>query len=320
MTGTPVSPEIVARLLTEYERTGSASMAGILVGLSDRAGRRIIADHKAGKDVFKHRPTAYGVAKHAMLSGLPPEPDQFGRLILDDLPDCVLVLPDLQFPYAHPDWQAFLEAVKDKYRPSAVVGIGDEVDSYCLSSYDKDPETMQPSYEYGRALEDLSILYEMFPNVLALHSNHGKGRLEKARIRGGFLRAQVLDYRTFIRAPSGWNFYQEIRLGDVIFHHGDGEKKLTRTFLERDVPEQYGRHYSVVHGHRHESAGRQAEINIGDNSVWCAYTGALINPHAGPFSYTKARKAKLGCGLVIHGEWKRVRLKVNQIGRWTGEI
>lgn len=314
------TPEIASRVIAEYERTGSASLAGRIAGVSVETGRRLVREYKAGKDVFANRPNSYGAKKFDMMTGVPPEPDQFGRLIMDDLPDCVLVLPDLQFPYAHPDWQAFLEAVKDKYRPSTIVGIGDEVDSYCLSSYDKDPETMQPSYEYGRALEDLSILYEMFPNVLALHSNHGKGRLEKARIRGGFLRAHVLDYRQFINAPSSWQFYTEIRLGDVIFHHGDGEKKLTRTFLERDVPDQYGRHYSVVHGHRHESAGRQAEISVGDNSYWCAYTGAMINPHAGPFAYTKARKAKLGCGLIIHGEWKRVRLRVNQIGRWTGEI
>ena len=314
------SPEVVARLLTEYERTGSATLSAKILGMPEKSGRQIIARHKAGKDVFSNRPTTYGAKTYDMLSGTPPEPDQFGRLIMDTLPDCVLVLPDLQFPYAHPDWQPFLEAVKDKYRPSVVVGIGDEVDSYCLSSYDKDPETMQPSYEYGRALEDLSILYEMFPNVLALHSNHGKGRLEKARIRGGFLRAQVMDYRQFIRAPSSWQFYTEVRLGDVIFHHGDGEKKLTRAFLERDVPDQYGRHYSVVHGHRHESAGRQAEISVGDNSYWCAYTGALINPYAGPFSYTKPRKTKLGCCVIIHGEFKRVRLIVNQSGRWVESL
>ena len=313
-------PDVVARLLSAYEQTGSASLAGRMTGVQERHARQIVANHKAGRDVFQGRPSSNTFHIRNVLNGVPPDPDEFGRLILDDLPECVMVIPDLQFPFAHHDWFPFLTAVREKYRPTVVVGIGDEVDSYCLSSYDKDPETMQPSYEYGRALEELTRLYDLFPNVLALHSNHGIGRLEKARIRGGFLRAQVLDYRQFIRAPAGWQFYREVRLGDVIFHHGDGEKKLTRAFLERDIPEQYGRHYSVVHGHRHESAGRQAEISVGNKDFFGAYVGCLINPHAPAFGYTRPRKAKLGTGILIHGEFKRLRLLLDSRGRWTGEL
>ena len=311
-----------SRLISEYERLGSASLAGRVCGMSERNARRILAKvRENGVDATLNdtRPDET-VRALRQFGGLPPDPDQHGRLILPELPDSVLVIPDLQFPYAHPDWEQFLDAVSQRFRPALVIGIGDEVDSYFLSSYEHDPENMNPSYEYGRALEDCRRLFDMFPSVLALHSNHGRGRVEKARIRGGFLRQHVADYRQFIGAPKGWAFYDEIRLGDVIFHHGDGEKKLTRAFLERDVPDQFGKHYSVVHGHRHESAGRQAEISVGNYDYFAAYTGALINPYAPAFAYTKGRKAKLGCAVIVHGEFKRVRLKLTAAGRWTGEL
>lgn len=318
MTGKRYDETLIRRLWEEYKRTGAATRAAAICGVQERHARKIIAVAKVNG--IESKIAAAPSLRDVRAAMWPPEPDEFGRIIIQDLPSSVLVLPDLQFPYAHPDWLPFLTAVKAKFSPSLVIGIGDEVDSLHLSAYEKDPETMQPSYEYGRALEELTYLYDLFPNVLALHSNHGRGRIEKARVRGGFLRAQILDYRQFIKAPGGWVFANEVRVGDVLFHHGDGEKKLTRIFLERDIPEQYGRHYSVVHGHRHELAGRIAEISVGNKDFWAAYTGALIHPGAGAFSYTKPRKAKLGCGVIIHGEWKRVRLILDERGRWTGAL
>ncbi len=249
-----------------------------------------------------------------------PLPDDYGRLRIAKLPDTVLVIPDLQFPYAHESALPFLSMVSQRYAPDCVVGIGDEVDNYFLSAYEKDPDAFEGTREYERALEYLDKLYDLFPKVMALHSNHGRGRLEGARKRGGLLRSMVSDYQTFIKAPKGWGFYEEIMLGNVLFMHGDGEKALTKPYLERHTPADYGRHYSVVHGHRHEMAGRQAEILVGDENYWAAYTGCLINPYAPAFNYTKARKAKLGCGIITHGEYKQVRLRRDENNKWVGSL
>jgi hypothetical protein len=248
-----------------------------------------------------------------------PHPDIMGRHH-GKLPDCVMILPDIQFPFAHPDIFPFLSMVAQRYKPDAIVGIGDEIDAYYLSAFEKDPNALNASHEYETALDQLDKLYKLFPKVLALHSNHGRGRLEKARVRGGLLRQMVVDYQTFINAPRGWGFYDEIILGDVVFMHGDGEAKLTRPYLERRVPAEFGRHLSVVHGHRHEDIGRQAQCVVGDKEYWAAYTGCLINPLAPAFGYTKARKAKLGCGIITHGEYKQIRLKLDDTRRWTNEL
>lgn len=236
------------------------------------------------------------------------------------LPDCVMVLPDIQFPFHNPFTLPWLSMVAQRYQPDRIIGIGDEIDNYALSTFEKDPVVYEASSEYERTLKLLDQLYELFPKVTALHSNHGRGRLEKARIRGGFLRGQVPDYQTFIKAPRGWSFHDEVILGDVLFHHGDGEKALTKPYLERHIPSEYGRHYSVVHGHRHEMVGRQAQAVVGDKEYWAAYTGCLINPYHPAFGYTKGRKAKLGCGLIVHGEYKQLRLSLDDRGVWSGSI
>ncbi len=242
------------------------------------------------------------------------------RLQEAKLPDCVLVLPDIQFPFHNPYALPWLAMVAQRYQPDRIIGIGDEIDAYCLSNFEKDPEIYEAGSEYERTLKLLDRLYELFPKVTALHSNHGRGRLEKARIRGGFLRGQVPDYQTFIKAPRGWSFHDEVMLGDVLFLHGDGERALSKPYLERHIPAEYGRHYSVVHGHRHEMCGRQAQAIVGEREYWAAYTGCLINPHHPAFGYTKGRKAKLGCGLIIHGEYKQLRLHLDDRGVWGGTI
>jgi hypothetical protein len=59
---------------------------------------------------------------------------------------------------------------------------------------------------------------------------------------------------------------------------------------------------------------------VGPKNYWAAYTGALINPYAPAFAYTKSRKAKLGCGIITHGEYKQLRMPVDDRGEWTGDL
>jgi len=47
----------------------------------------------------------------------------------------VLVISDLQYPFAHKDSLAFLKAVNRKYKCNEVVCIGDEVDMHAISDW-----------------------------------------------------------------------------------------------------------------------------------------------------------------------------------------
>ena len=77
----------------------------------------------------------------------------------------ILVISDLHTPYEHPDAVAFLKAVKEKYKPTDVVCIGDEVDFHALSFHDSDPDLDSAGAELERAIEALKPIYKMFPKV-----------------------------------------------------------------------------------------------------------------------------------------------------------
>jgi hypothetical protein len=311
-------------MVTDKQRADIERLLGEGQLSQNEIARRVGCSRTAVQNAAKGKPTqakVYPIQQGAKQVNLEtPANWAPNRYRSDKLPSSVLVLPDIQFPFNHPQALQFLSMAAHKYQVNAVVGIGDEIDAYALSAYEKDPEIYEASGEYERTLKLLDRLYELFPNVIALHSNHGRGRLEAARKRGGFLRSQVPDYHTFIKAPRGWAFYDEVILGDVLLIHGDGEKALSKPYLERHIPAEYGRHYSVIHGHRHEMVGRQAHAVVGDKEYWAAYTGCLINPYHPAFGYTKARKAKLGCGLIIHGEYKQLRMTTDNQGVWDGSL
>lgn len=317
----------------DYKKTNNASLSGKLVGIAPRTAAALVnrirengleatyavarPDDEAIGPVTKGVEPNYApyLEKH-----IAPEPDQFGRLILKECPDTILVIPDLQFPYAHQDCLNFLAMVAQRYKPDLVVGIGDEVDNNFLSAYEKDPDIMGAEQEYEKALEQLGQLFKLFPCGYGLHSNHGKKRISGAFKRGGIPSRFAPKYENFLTAPRGWAWYDEVHLGNILFHHGDSEKAITSAFLLKHIPADYGKHMSVVHGHRHEQCGRKANETIGEEDYWGAYTGCLIDPYSKAFSYTKARKAKLGCGVIVHGEYKQIRMKRDADGRWTGKL
>ena len=45
----------------------------------------------------------------------------------------ILLISDMHIPYHHPDLLAFLQHLKDKYKPTRVICLGDEVDKRAIS-------------------------------------------------------------------------------------------------------------------------------------------------------------------------------------------
>ena len=62
----------------------------------------------------------------------------------------ILVISDLHFPFAHPDWYNFLSKLKKKYKPKTIVQIGDETDMHSINvSHVIDPDLPSPKDEYA---------------------------------------------------------------------------------------------------------------------------------------------------------------------------
>ena len=254
-------------------------------------------------------------------SNTAPPPDTFGRLVLPRLPETVLVIPDLQAPYHYPDALPFLSMVAQHYKPDSVVCIGDELDMQFLSRFDKFPELDEPKRELDRGISFLGDLFRLFPDAHALTSNHVHGRLQSARKIGRLPPQMLVSWEALCGAPAGWQWYEEVHLGDVLFRHGDKWPRLTTSHLTRDIPRHYGRHMSVVHGHLHEQHGRVGDsVLVGDDEYWAAYTGSLIDVRSKAFDYVKAPKTRLGCLVIVKGTPHRIPLRRDDLGRWTGRL
>lgn len=232
----------------------------------------------------------------------------------------VLFLPDLQAPAHHPDALPFLIALRDKYRPRHNIAIGDETDFCWLSDYAKQVEADNPEAEADAAINFMRDLYAAFPSVAALHSNHVKGRIEKARLRARMPKWMVKPLEEILDAPPTWQWYEEIIVDDVLVRHGhkDGVN-LKRTILE-DIPARFGRPYSIVIGHHHSRFGQATpDILYGDNVYWGAFTGCLVDPTHPFFSYSRGNE-RLGALVLDHGRPIPHPMKLDKHGRWTGKL
>ena len=162
----------------------------------------------------------------------------------------ILVISDMHAPYAHPSTVAFLTGVAEKYRPTRVICIGDEVDHHAMSFHDSDPDLPAAGDELRKAIDQIQPLYSLFPRVDIVHSNHGSMAYRRGR-HHGVPRKYLRDYREVLEAPEGWVWHPELIIdlpngNQCFFHHG-----LSADILK--VVQQ--RAVCVVQGHYHTSFG-----------------------------------------------------------------
>ncbi|TGT42789.1 hypothetical protein [Mesorhizobium sp. M8A.F.Ca.ET.165.01.1.1] len=249
------------------------------------------------------------------------ESDDYGRIIKPKLPETILVIPDIQAPFHIQQALPFLSMVAQAYQVDEVVGIGDEIDMGWLSRYDKYPEIDEPSRELEKAQEFMAQLFRLFPKATALTSNHVHGRMQGARKVARILPEMMVQWEQLIAAPNTWRWCEEYHLGHVLFRHGDKWPKLTNSHLVKAIPDNYGKHMCVVHGHIHSEHGVVAQARVGDDDVWAAYTGCLMNPRSKAADYVKAPKLKLGCIVIHRGVVHRIPFRRDPVTmQWTGKL
>ena len=140
-------------------------------------------------------------------------------------PRKVLVIPDTHCPYQHPDAWRFLDACHNQYGPfDHVIHLGDELDYHAISFHNHDPDLLSPSSELEAGIQEMRPLYDLFPKVTVLESNHGSLVLRKLKHHG--LPARIIKpIVDILEAPKGWvwKFEHIIDLPDgssAYFHHG----------------------------------------------------------------------------------------------------
>ena len=224
---------------------------------------------------------------------------------------CVLVIPDTHAPFMHPDAVAFLRAIADKYNPNRVLLSGDEADYHNISFHPSSPNLHSAGKELELAIEQLSGLYELFPRVTVLESNHGSMVKRRALFHG--LPSKVFrNYGDILDAPKGWEWVPDLYENGIYYCHG-------KTGIPGKLAMEYG--VNCVQGHFHEKfhiTWRHTPMG----SVFDMHVGCLIDDNSPAFDYNKRniKKPVLGAAIIVNGIPTLIPMICDKDGRWCGSI
>lgn len=253
-----------------------------------------------------------------MRSFIKPEPDDdIGSILLPEVAQSILVIPDQHIPYHHQDMIPFLVAVRDAFNPDLVVNLGDELDHHALSFHDSDPNLDSAGAELEKSRPTLAALEREFPHMLVCHSNHGSMTFRKAKAHGIPV-AYLKRYREVLFPDGGgegwsWQYAWRIQteMGHVLFKH-------QATGILSDAAHNQA---NLVVGHNHgnfsiEYAASSAHL------YWGMYSGCLIDKDALAFAYGKHTKNKpvLGCSVILRGRPMLIPMILDSAGRWVGGL
>jgi hypothetical protein len=233
-------------------------------------------------------------------------------MIISEGQETVLIISDLQIPFEHVDSLEFLKYTVDKYKPTKIVSIGDELDFHCMSRYFKDPDGYGGGQELSIALQHLHQFYDAFPNVMACTSNHMDRPYARA-FEAGIPKSFLKDIHEVLEAPKGWEWRDKWVIDNVAYVHGHclpgGKHGIQRAAFEYNK--------SVVFGHVHAHAGIYYKADD-ERLQFAMNVGCLIDTSAYAFMYGKNYISKpiLGCGIVHKGLPLFVPMVLNTSGRW----
>lgn len=233
--------------------------------------------------------------------------------------DAIVVMPDLHAPYHHRHALAFMQAVRDKYKPDLVINLGDEADKHAMSFHDSDPNLKSAGDELAATVPVMKALAKIFPRMLLCDSNHGSMHYRKAKAHG--MPVQYLrTYREILfdggREGKGWHWAENWRvrtaLGDVLFKHQPSGPILTDASHNQ---------CNLMVGHHHG----KFLIEYGASSArlyWGAYSGCLIDKDSLAFAYGKHTMYKpiLGCTVILKGVPVLIPMLLDANGDWVGEL
>lgn len=226
----------------------------------------------------------------------------------------ILLISDLHIPYHHQDAIAFLSHLKEKYNPTRVICLGDEVDGHALSFHDSDPDLPSAGDEIRQALPVIAELFNIFPKMDILESNHGSLVWRKAKVFG-IPKHYIKSYNEVLGVDSGWKWSFDLTVDlpngqKCYMHHGK-----TSNIIQ--LSQQMG--MNATQGHYHETF----KIDYWGNSTglyWGMQCGCLIDDDKLAFNYNNVniKRPIIGTGLIIDSMPVLEPMRLSADGRWVG--
>lgn len=226
----------------------------------------------------------------------------------------ILVISDMHIPYHHKDMFEFLQYLKDKYNPTRVISMGDELDKCALSYHENDPDLPSAGDELKRSLPYVKQLHSMFPKMDILESNHGSLVWRKAKTHG-IPRHYIKSYNDVLGVDDNWKWSFDLTVDlpngqKCYFHHGKTSDVIK-------LSQQMG--MNAVQGHYHESFS----CSYWGNSTglyWAVQSACLIDDESLAFSYNNVniKRPVIGTVVIIDGQPILEPLLMDKGGRWVG--
>ena len=224
----------------------------------------------------------------------------------------VLLISDMHIPYHHPDALEFLQHLKDKYKPTRVICLGDELDKQALSYHDHDPDLPSAGDELRKSVPVIQELYKMFPVMDIIESNHGSLVWRKAKTNG-IPRQYIKSYNDVLGVGVGWKWSFDLTIelpnGQKCYiHHGKTSNVI-------QLSQQMG--MNAIQGHYHE-AYRIDYWGNPNGLFWGMQCGCLIDDDALAFSYNNVniKRPVIGTGLIIDSIPVLEPMILDRAGRW----
>lgn len=225
----------------------------------------------------------------------------------------VLLISDLHIPYHHQDALAFLGHLKEKYNPTRVICLGDELDKHALSYHDSDPDLPSAGDELRKSLPVVAELHKMFPKMDIIESNHGSLVWRKAKTFG-IPKHYIKGYNDVLGVGDGWKWSFDLTItlpnGQKCYiHHGKTSNVIK-------LSQQMG--MCAIQGHFHESF----KIDYWGNPnglFWAMQCGCLIDDDALAFSYNNVniKRPVIGTGVIVDGQPILEPMILDDNGRWS---
>lgn len=226
----------------------------------------------------------------------------------------ILLISDMHIPYHHPDTLKFLKHLKDKYNPTRVICMGDELDKHCLSYHDSDPDLPSAGDELRNSVEIIKQVYELFPVMDVIESNHGSLVWRKAKTHG-IPKQYIKSYNEVLGVGEGWKWSFDLTIDlpngqKCYFHHGKTSNVI-------QLSQQMG--MNAVQGHYHEAF----KVDYWGNPTglyWGMQVGCLIDDDALAFSYNNVniKRPVIGTGLIINSIPVLEPMILSESGDWVG--
>lgn len=225
---------------------------------------------------------------------------------------CILFISDMHIPYHHVDTIAFLKHLKAKYNPTRVICLGDELDKHALSYHDSDPDLPSAGDELKKSLPVIQELFEIFPTMDIIESNHGSLVWRKAKTFG-IPKHYIKSYNDVLGVDGGWKWSFDLTVNlpngqKCYVHHGKTSNVI-------QLSQQMG--MCAVQGHFHESF----KIDYWGNPTglyWGMQCGCLIDDDSLAFNYNNVniKRPLIGTGLVIDSMPVLEPMVLDASGRW----